>query len=65
MDAVGAVGEVGSLPSRGAWIEMYPWRWTWSSWWRRSPHGERGLKSEQVRDYFKLQRVAPLTGSVD
>ena len=34
-----------SLPTRGAWIEIYRrcGRYLWAS--RRSPHGERGLKS--------------------
>ena len=34
-----------SLPPRGAWIEMLRIRHRWKRTCRRSPHGERGLKS--------------------
>ena len=31
----------------------------------RSPHGERGLKSDYVAEVLRHQEVAPPTGSVD
>ena len=39
--------ERASLPSRGAWIEI-PWARRCITGKRRSPHGERGLKSHVV-----------------
>ena len=38
-----------SLPSRGAWIEIGFWLELSCSRVRRSPHGERGLKSSTLR----------------
>ena len=40
-----------SLPSRGAWIEIIGRAPPSGRTWRRSPHGERGLKSKYSR-YF-------------
>jgi len=34
-----------SLPARGAWIEIFSIRLQGRNGDRRSPHGERGLKS--------------------
>ena len=54
-----------SLPSRGAWIEialLFPIDPLAA---RRSPHGERGLKSPPPDDLSEPIPVAPLTGSVD
>ncbi len=39
---------VSSLPVRGAWIEIQIGRGKWLAYARRSPCGERGLKSPPV-----------------
>ena len=54
-----------SLPTRGAWIEIRQSRPPGSSRGRRSPHGERGLKSHSHLCLLPLRQVAPHTGSVD
>ena len=41
------LGSILSLPSRGAWIEILDFRISGEQGPRRSPHGERGLKSSQ------------------
>ena len=54
-----------SLPARGAWIEIISTTLTPSAIWRRSPHGERGLKFVAVTYHQIPAHVAPRTGSVD
>ena len=54
-----------SLPSRGAWIEMIWSNWSAERSFSRSPHGERGLKSQCRDRVLHSGVVAPLTGSVD
>jgi predicted RNA-binding protein YlxR (DUF448 family) len=54
-----------SLPARGAWIEiLYP-TVTRAAQGRRSPQGERGLKSGCQAPLQRFRRVAPRKGSVD
>ena len=53
-----------SLPSRGAWIEInQPFLYFFT--YRRSLHGERGLKYLFDEDKSEIREVAPFTGSVD
>ena len=54
-----------SLPARGAWIEIDIEAVNIENIKRRSPHGERGLKSNQFVTREKDAPVAPRTGSVD
>ena len=54
-----------SLPSRGAWIEIETFGGEWINTLRRSPRGERGLKSAGMVDRWAVLDVAPLAGSVD
>ena len=54
----------GSLPVRGAWVEI-----SWREWQLlrracRSPCGERGLKSNDLKFVDTKIRVAPRAGSV-
>ena len=58
-------GQQRSLPSRGAWIEIFLHFFSGTKHEGRSPHGERGLKSKKVKRYHLPLGVAPLTGSVD
>ena len=46
---LGDLGKDWSLPSRGAWIEIYKTDTLFQSQPRRSPRGERGLKSQELR----------------
>ena len=39
-----------SLPARGAWVEMQGIDTAYESMTRRSPHGERGLKWNEIAD---------------
>ena len=56
---------VSSLPVRGAWIEIQIGRGKWLAYARRSPCGERGLKSKLGVENGLHTRVAPRAGSVD
>ena len=55
----------GSLPTRGAWIEIVVTDNQSRMEGRRSPHGERGLKSLWNGWISFPTGVAPHTGSVD
>ena len=54
-----------SLPVRGAWIEIYVFACSSKNAARRSPCGERGLKSDIVTLITNVGFVAPRAGSVD
>ena len=54
-----------SLPSRGAWIEIGRVTEIRATATRRSPRGERGLKSVVTDPAWDGVVVAPLAGSVD
>ena len=54
-----------SLPVRGAWIEMTRCGCFRVLQSRRSPCGERGLKSVRCARARREGRVAPRAGSVD
>ena len=54
-----------SLPTRGAWIEIFLPAADCQHRQRRSPHGERGLKSAWAAVSLSSTVVAPHTGSVD
>ncbi len=54
-----------SLPVRGAWIEMILSRFRVALARRRSPCGERGLKSSLSLANTATSLVAPRAGSVD
>ena len=56
---------VKSLPARGARIEMAKRPFGRAHTPRRSPQGERGLKSRGSSRYFKVGNVAPRKGSAD
>ena len=56
---------MGSLPPRGAWIEIVAFGGVEAEKPRRSPHGERGLKFSGTDDIKVTVWVAPPTGSVD
>jgi len=64
-EAAQHVGTAWSLPSRGAWIEIFAERVLSDSMSGRSPHGERGLKFMLYAHPGVSNGVAPLTGSVD
>ena len=53
-----------SLPVRGAWVEMVDAVKAGFTGFRRSPCGERGLKSRDVQIVSVDGRVAPRAGSV-
>ena len=53
-----------SLPTRGAWVEIYTPPVAGAMEKRRSPHGERGLKSFGLAELVQAHHVAPHTGSV-
>ncbi|EDN01987.1 hypothetical protein BACCAP_00020 [Pseudoflavonifractor capillosus ATCC 29799] len=55
----------GSLPTRGAWIEIGGTYGGGGGGGGRSPHGERGLKFPYVLQLKQAACVAPHTGSVD
>ena len=51
---------VGSLPSRGAWIEIIHFRREQKSFTRRSPHGERGLKfAVKIQELIRMSSRSP------
>ena len=52
-----------SLPMRGAWIEISVTAATINSLRRRSPCGERGLKSEQTVRNKEIKRSLPMRGA--
>ena len=52
-----------SLPTRGAWIEIRRLRRCWGDLPGRSPHGERGLKSEAKRTFLAVQESLPTRGA--
>ena len=54
----------GRSPHGERGLKFRPHR-TLTSVLRRSPHGERGLKSFEFTGHYKMEAVAPLTGSVD
>ena len=54
-----------SLPARGAWIEIVLMALQRVASQGRSPHGERGLKSDTGVAVTTMRHVAPRTGSVD
>ena len=54
-----------SLPTRGAWIEIVDLGGYLAGALGRSPHGERGLKSDSYMQQLTALLVAPHTGSVD
>ena len=54
-DGQGQVGIHKSLPSRGAWIEILPYRLVDMGEAGRSPHGERGLKFPDYECYRALR----------
>ena len=58
--------EVGqqSLPARGAWVEIMDRASRSAYHVSRSPHGERGLKSDGRHAGEYSIKVAPRTGSV-
>ena len=56
---------VGSLPARGAWIEIKKDNATLIFELSRSPQGERGLKSSYAVAVTGSRIVAPRKGSVD
>ena len=56
--------EAESLPTRGAWIEIWRVSDEPKTEKRRSPHGERGLKYG-LSTQGVGPKVAPHTGSVD
>ena len=53
-----------SLPVRGAWVEISTGRFAGCWWSRRSPCGERGLKSDTGAPRRRPCGVAPRAGSV-
>ena len=59
------MGQVRSLPTRGAWIEIDTSDGYQITIDGRSPHGERGLKSDIGETRVDVDGVAPHTGSVD
>ena len=54
-----------SLPAWGAWIEIVPKCLAYQNGFRRSPHGERGLKFTFSQIIILGRHVAPRMGSVD
>ena len=62
---VGKEQYIPSLPSRGAWIEIYVAPIVVDENHGRSPRGERGLKSLADKAVKLARMVAPLAGSVD
>ena len=54
-----------SLPSRGAWIEIWQLGYYAGRAGSRSPRGERGLKFLRSKALPGVRVVAPLAGSVD
>ena len=56
---------MGSLLSRGAWIEIKRFFYSPLTYQRRSSHEERGLKSTSALKFNTGSGVAPLTRSVD
>ena len=59
----GSVFLPGSLPTRGAWIEIGTVRYSAESEIRRSPHGERGLKYLVGAPYVMKPQALPTRGA--
>ena len=53
----------GSLPSRGAWIEILQYIMAQCAKFGRSPHGERGLKFNQLSAVGLYPRSLPSRGA--
>lgn len=51
-----------SLPTRGAWIETYLNAVLGGNQPRRSPHGERGLKLDELSHHGVEQPMLPTWG---
>ena len=52
-----------SLPSRGAWIEIYPCRTPYPKTESRSPPGERGLKWQRGQKNPQHSKSLPSRGA--
>ena len=63
-ETFGGADDLESLPIRGAWIEIHTFLRVSANVSRRSPSGERGLKSS-CRYENVINKVAPHPGSVD
>ena len=59
-----AVGEAGSRPARGAWVEMKVVRMQTLLTPSRAPQGARGLKLFNAREWQAVNAVAPRKGRV-
>ena len=46
---------LGSLPPRGAWIEIYTYLYKPNNATSRSPHGERGLKYVLLGSFCRVR----------
>ena len=63
-DSVILIDEVGSLPARGAWVEIPSVAFFDGNRDRRSPRGGRGLKLLIVHPVISKVLVAPREGGV-